>query len=395
MRINYSKASIRVLYFITELNIGGAESALARTVTRLSKDRFNVLVACLRGSGMVAKKIKASGIPVVDLKARGKWDMRAIYQFLCLLRREHIQLLHSYMFHANFLGRLLGRLARIPIIVSAERTMEQESKARLWANRATAPLADRITAVSEAVRKFAHEQIGIDGQKLVTIYNGVDLSDYQANINAEKVRSSLGIDSSSIVIGTISRLEKVKGIPYLLQAFAQILLIYPSSFMLIVGNGAERKALEALAQNLGISSRVIFTGDRSDIPALLAIMDIFVLASLFEGLPNAVLEAMAMGKPVVATTVGGTPEVVKDGVTGLLVPPRDPDALAQAINALLSDQDRSQAMGKAARERVKRYFTVERMVERTEALYEELIRKKLGLEYVEGKGWQPIQEAQP
>jgi len=368
-----SANQISVLYLITELDVGGAERALARTVIRLSKNRYRASVACLYGAGAVADEIRTAGIAVTDLEARGKWDLSVAWRLYRLLRRERPTILHTWMFHANVPGRLLGRLAGVPIIISSERTMGQESRWRYRLNRITAPLTDRVVCVSQRVADFVVQEVGIPQCKVVVIPNGIDLRNFKYLPAKRQARAALGLPYELALIGTVARLNPVKRLDVLLQALASV----NGVCAVIIGDGPERARLEALRKQLGLVERVRFVGQQSNVPEWLAAMDLFVLPSDWEGMSNALLEAMAVGLPVVATAVGGTPEVVVDGVTGLLVPPRDPEALAEAIIALLQDRERAEAMGRTGQERVERYFTVERMVQKTEALYEELIGEKM------------------
>jgi len=382
---------VKILYLITELNVGGTEKALARTVARLNRDRYDILVACLHEPGLVADEIRTFGNRVINLDMRNRIDLGVLNRLFKLLRQERIQIIHSYLFHANLLARLVAKLAGAPIIVSSERTMEMEGQIRLLLNRLTSPLADRVIAVSQQVCDFASNRIGIPPEKLVVVYNGIETSEYQGKVDMARIHEELKVAPAHTVVGTVSRLDEAKGIRYFLQALPWVIAQHSKLIFLIVGDGSQRRELERLAQDLNIQSQVIFAGYRPDVVNMLAIMDVFVLSSLYEGFPNAILEAMAMAKPVVATRVGGVPEAVEDGVTGLLVPPRDPEALAKAIIALLQDRERAKDMGRAGRERVERYFSVQRMVARTETLYEELIREKMGLEWKEREGWQPAE----
>jgi len=312
---------------------------------------------------------------VTDLEARGKWDLSVAWRLYRLLRRERPTILHTWMFHANVPGRLLGRLAGVPIIISSERTMGQEGRWRYRLNRITAPLTDRVVCVSQQVADFVVQEVGIPQCKVVVIPNGIDLRNFKYLPAKRQARAALGLPYELALIGTVARLNPVKRLDVLLQALASV----NGVCAVIIGDGPERARLEALRKQLGLVERVRFVGQQSNVPEWLAAMDLFVLPSDWEGMSNALLEAMAVGLPVVATAVGGTPEVVVDGVTGLLVPPRDPEALAEAIIALLQDRERAEAMGRTGQERVERYFTVERMVQKTEALYEELIGEKMGL----------------
>ena len=372
---------INVLYLINALCAGGAEKVVARTVTLLDRKRYDPIVCCLWKSGPVAEEIERKGVKVICLGARSRLDLTVVPKLFRLLKREEIHIIHSFLFHANMLGRIMGRLAGVPVILSSERTMEMEGKHRLLVNWLTSPLADKIITVSEAVREFASDNIGIAPDKLITIYNGVDLSEFAPNPNREGIEEAkreLGIDPSRMVVGTVGHLEEEKGCEYLLRAAAQVSVQDGKVTFLLVGDGSQRARLENLAEDLSISSKVLFMGYRNDIPRILSVMDIFVLPSLYEGLPNALLEAMAACRPVVATQAGGVPEVVVEGETGFLIPPRAPGALARAICVLLEDRERAREMGMAGRKRVERLFSVETMVAKTEALYEELTIEKLG-----------------
>lgn len=368
---------MKILHLITELSTGGAQMALWRLLKGLDRERFRPVVACLyNGDGMVAGRIRELGIPVIDLGMTAKWRLDALERLYRLLRRERPCILHTWMFHVTIPGRLLGRLAGVPVIISAERTMGQESEARYWLNWLTAPLGDRVICVSERVADFSAEHIGLSPARLVVIPNGIELLPQPA-VDKAAVWAELGRPRPEMVIGTVGRLEPVKGFPYLLEALAQLAPAYPAVHLLIVGDGPERTALEAQAHRLGLGERVIFAGHRTDVPLLMGGMDLFVLPSIWEGMPNVVLEAMAAGLPVVATAVGGTPEIVVEGETGLLVPPRDPAALAEAMERLLADPALRLQMGRAGRDRVQQYFDIERTIRLNEELYNTLINEKL------------------
>jgi len=365
-----------VLHLITELNVGGAEKALARLLAHLDRDRFAPAVACLyAGDGPVADEIRTLDIPVIDLKMTAKWRWDALWRLYHLLRQERPAILHTWMFHANIPGRVLGRMAGVPIVINSERTMGMESRWRYRLNRVTVPLTDQVVCVSQQVVDFIVQEVGIPRHKTVVIPNGIDLQDFEHLPNKQRARAALGLSPDQMLVGTVARLDPVKRLDVLLQAMTSL----PDVCAVIVGDGPERESLGAMSERLEIASRVRFAGQQDDVRPWLAAMDVFVLSSDWEGMSNAVLEAMAAGLPVVATAVGGTPEVVVNGVTGLLVPPRDPDTLAQAITRLLRNPDLRREMGQAGRERVEREFSVERMVQATEALYEELVGEKMGL----------------
>jgi len=366
-------APVPVFHLITELDVGGAQKALACLLARLDRDNFSPTVACLyNGDRVVAQEIRQLNLPVIDLGMTAKWRWDAFWRLYRLLRRQRPTILHTWMFHANFPGRLLGRLTGTPIIISSERTMGHESRWRYWLNRITEPLTDRVTCVSRLVAEFVVEKVGIPRCKIIVIPNGIDVRAFDRVSTRQQARATLRLPSDSMLVGTVARLNPVKRLDVLLQAMASL----DNACVVIVGDGVERARLETLSNELGLAERVHFAGQQDDVRPWLAALDVFALTSDWEGMPNAVLEAMATGLPVVATAVGGTPEVVVDGETGLLVPPRDPNALAQAITCLLREPDLRRKMGRAGRERVERHFSIEETVRQTEALYTTLLQEK-------------------
>lgn len=367
---------IGILHLITELSAGGAQTALLRLLTGLDRSRFSPAVACLyNGDGAAAQHIRALGVPVTDLGMTAKWRWDALGRLYGLLRRERPAILHTWMFHANFPGRVVGRLAQVPIVVTSRRNTNVGGMLRELLNRWTARLDDKVIAVCEMARQLEIERARVPPDKVVTIYNGVDTGQFAAPDAPAVARSrmALGIPAGVPLVGAVGRLHRQKGFADLITALAQVREHFPAVRLLLVGDGELRGDLEARAQSLGLSRVVRFAGPRTDVPAILAGLDLFVLPSLWEGLPNVVLEAMAAGLPVVATAVGGTPEVVVDGISGLLVPPRDPAALAEALVLLLRDSGLRRKMAQAGRERVEQCFSVEQMVRKTEDLYETLL----------------------
>ena len=366
---------INLIYLTTELAMGGAERALLHLLTNLNRARFTPTVACLyNGDGVVAQAIQALDIPVYDTQMRGKADLGAFSRLFKHLRSQRPTILHTSLFHANLPGRITGSLVGVPIIISSERTMAMESEWRYWLNRWTINMVDRVVAVSKNVGDFCITHIRLPAQKVVVIHNGVEilpLSPYAK----EQARQALGLPQEALVCGAVSRLKPVKGIDDLLIAFAQV-REKQDAHLVIVGEGSERQRLEELVRKIGCSDRVIWAGYRDDVLQLLPAFDLFIQSSHHEGLPNTVLEAMAASLPVVATGVGGTPELVVNGKTGLLVPPGDPAALAGAISVLLEKPESRGKMGQAGRQRVKMHFSVDEMVRKTEQLYEQLLTEK-------------------
>jgi glycosyltransferase involved in cell wall biosynthesis len=353
---------------------------LARYASGLPRTKYAVQVAFFqRRPGDIEADLRRAGIAVHDLGMRSKGDLSVVLRLIRLLRRERIRLLFAFMFHATFLGRLVGRVCRVPVRISSERTMEAEGRGRRLLNRWTVPLATHVVAVSERVAAYAAGEFRIPPDRLSTIMNGVDLDHFRP------VRRDR--EAGSPVIGCTARLHGENDHATLLRAFTRVQERWPSARLLLVGRGPEEPRLRALAYVLGVSDRVSFIGEQADVFPYLQEMTLYVQPSLAAGIPNSVLEAMATGLPVVATAVGGTPEVVLDGQTGLLVAPGDPSALAEAILTLLADPHLAEGFGKAGRARVEARFGEGVMLREVEALLDRLVKKCLGLDFLPGSGW--------
>jgi glycosyltransferase involved in cell wall biosynthesis len=243
-------------------------------------------------------------------------------------------------------------------------------------------LVDKVVAVSEGTRRFCIEQEGMRAEKVITIRNGIDLADYDPCMllpaERKQLRAELGLQGAGGIVGTVASLQVKKGHSYLLEAIPLVLSEFPDAYFLLAGEGPERGRLRAMTRRLQIEDRVRFLGVRHDISRILALIDLFVLPSLWEGLPNAILEAMAMQKPVVATTVDGNVEAVVAGKTGLLVPPRDAFALADAIRELLRDSEIARNMGVAGRERIEQGFSLPQIIDEYDMLYKWILGQKIG-----------------
>jgi len=363
---------IRILHLTTDSRIGGTEKNIISLVTRLHKDRYENIVVALMSGGEMVERLRGSGIEVECLGMRNKFDLPAVFKLFRILREKKVDILHTYLFHANILGRIMGRLAKVPVIISSIRVMEKR-RYHLWLDRLTNGMVDVETCVCEAVREYTLEKAGIRPDKLVTIANGIDIGEYNLGMNLEEEKRKLSIESNYPVLGVVGRLHEQKGHVYLLEAMAVILEKYPKAVLLIVGDGHLKRKLEEACFKLHINEAVKFLGLRKDIKNLMALMDVFILPSLWEGMPNVILEAMVLGKPIVATRVGGAEELIEDGVTGLLVPPFDEGALAKAIIDILTREDKGRELGETAKGEVERKFPLEAMVRKTEKLYRGLI----------------------
>jgi glycosyltransferase involved in cell wall biosynthesis len=287
------------------------------------------------------------------------------------LRKFRPAILQTFLFHANLAGRIAGRLAGIKTIVSGIRVAERRSRIPLWFDRWTNGIVRANVCVSQAVADFSISQSGLSPKKIVVIPNGVDVTRFAGAAPADL--STLGIHPGSRVLLTIGRLDRQKGLSTLIDAAVVVAPRFPQAHVLLVGEGPQRSELEQSIRDKGLAGRIHFAGWRPDVPELLAAGTALVLSSLWEGLPNVILEAMAAGLPVVATRVEGTSELIINGRTGLLVPPQSPQELAWAIERILSDPAQARSMGQSGRERALAEFSWQKMVDRYCALYSSVL----------------------
>lgn len=363
---------IKILHLTTDSRIGGTEKNIISLVSRLDRDRYENIVVALLPGGELVDILRGRGIETESLGMRNKFDLPAIFRLSRVIREKRVDILHTYLFHANMLGRIVGRLAGVPVIISSLRVMERR-RYHLWLDRWTSGMVGVETCVCEAVRKYTIEKARIRPDKLVTIPNGIAPEEYPLSMDLDNKRKELGIDSGFPILGTVGRLHEQKGQVYLLRAMPTVLKKYPKAVLLMVGDGPLKSKLESLCCNLRITKSVKFLGFKKNIKELMALMEVFILPSLWEGMPNVLLEAMVLGKPVIATRVGGAEELIEDGVTGLLVPPFAEEALAEAMMKVLTRDDKGRGLGETAKREVERRFPPEAMVKETEKLYERLL----------------------
>jgi glycosyltransferase involved in cell wall biosynthesis len=372
---------IQILFLIDKLTMAGAQNHVFQLATEIDRRRFAPRVCCLTSGGPLADRLRERDVPVSVLGIERIYDgaaARAMAGFVRRLRRERIQVLHTFLVSANVFGTVAGRLARVPVVVTSRRDtgFSRSPRLRTVEEWLINPLADQVVAVSEAAAAVARAERAL-AAKVVTIPNGVRLRDDPETPSArERYRRELGVADGERLVGIVANLTPVKGHADLLAAAARVVAQAPDVRFVLVGDGPLRGELEAQARSLGIADRVVMTGQRGDVRDLLGALDVAVLSSHTEGMSNVVLEYMAAGLPVVATAVGGNPEVIEDGRTGRLVPPRDAPAMAGALLALLTDRAAAARLGQAAQRHIREHLTLERMVQRHEELYTGLLRRR-------------------
>lgn len=367
---------IPIIHLITELDTGGAQMALLRFLSRHDRVQYQPSVICLfNGDKVVAQQIRALGVEVIDLGMTRPYRFDALWRLYRLLRQERPFILHCWLYHADIIGRVIGRAAAVPKIITSRRDVYIGGRQRDWLKRLTAFLDHKTIAVCEAARKVEIEQAGGYPDKVVTIYNGLDIPQFTAGLIEDQAcfRRELGVPDNAFLIGVIARLHPQKGHKYLLQALQTLRWQFPQIHCLIAGAGSLRSELETAVINLNLATSVQFIGNRKDVAALLSVCDLFVLPSLWEGFPNVILEAMASGTPIVATAVDGVPELVENGKTGLLVLPANSQALAEAISQMIHNREKAAVMAQEALQVVQTTFSIERTVTQIEALYWQLL----------------------
>jgi len=311
----------------------------------------------------------------------------ALTQLYRLMRQVRPHIVHTHTAKAGLLGRLAGRFAGVPVIVHTFHGhildgyfSPLKTRVVLAAERVLARFTDRIVSVSDAVRReLLAKRIGRPESHTV-VPLGLDLEPFLGADGYRGIlRGELGLGAGDLIVGIVARLVPIKRHDVFLEAARRVAEKVANCHFLVVGNGERRSELEDRVRQLGLGQRVRFLGWRADLPIIYGDLDVVVLSSRNEGLPVSLIEAMAAARPVVATRVGGVPDLVEDRVTGLLVPPGEPEALAEAIVALLGDSDRRRVMGEAGRKRVHPAFSAERLVQDMDRLYADLLEDKLGL----------------
>jgi glycosyltransferase involved in cell wall biosynthesis len=376
---------VKILKFITQLGIGGTERQFVYLAKGLDRTQFDIHVGCLDRKGELLKEIEALNIPVSEYRIRRLYNYRSIQRRFRLardIRREGIQLVHTYGFYANLFTIPAARLAGNCVTIASVRdtgAFTNHKKLRSISQMIACGFADSVIANSEAVRDWL-VGLGLNENHIQVIPNGIAIPDAPAAPSDFPIRRELGLDPDAPVAAVICRLTPGKGLEYFLEAAVRVGNCMPSARFLIVGsakvNPPYKQVLEDCVSRLKLHGRVIFTGERTDVPKLLAEVNLSVLPSLGEGLSNSLLEAMAAGLPVIATNVGGNPEIVRDGQNGILVPARDSAALGDAILHILSSPALARRFGENGRQLAAKDFSLQSTIRRTEDLYLKLLESK-------------------
>ncbi|MFN8643946.1 MAG: glycosyltransferase [Candidatus Binatia bacterium] len=364
-----------MLYTVNRMDVGGSQTHLVQVLKLIDRERFDPILCCLTGKGALMDAARATGTRVVSggLGAlKSPRAVAALRRLRRLMRDERIDVVHNYLLRANVIGTLAARAARVPLVLASKRGCHERRGWEMVGARLANRLADCVTANSNAVREFVHGHEGCPLEKMVVIPSGID-TDRFAPLPPDDYKARLGVPAGAVVIGSLTRMRVRKGVEEFLRATGAICRARPEVHVVIAGDVEMDDEVRALVAEVGLGDRLHLLGRRSDVPEVLSAFDVFVLSSHGEGMSNAILEAMAMQRPVVATGVGGTVEVVDEGSTGYLVPARDPEALAAGIARVLDAPQRGDAMGARGRQVVVDRFSARAMVRDMETLYTRLL----------------------
>lgn len=363
---------IRICHLVDELNMGGLENILKNLILAIDKEKYLPEVWCLKRKGILAGEIEREGILIRDFGLEGGIGIRHLLGLAKELRKENFKVIHSYGMFPMIWAVACGILAKIPVRINHcgnlyyDVAIKDKIKLRFFSFFTT-----KIVAVSEAVKKSIIESIGIDADKIVVIYSSARSIETQTPPERREMRRQLGIGEDNFVIGSIGRLVEHKGHKYLIEAMNKLRPSASGLKCLIVGDGPAAENLKARARDLNLEDTIIFTGLRRDIEKLLPAMDVFVQPStLLEGLPVVLAEAASSGLPLIATDIGGSAELVHDGLNGFVIPPANSEVITEKIRFLTESTDKRKRMGAESRKIWAQRFTLEEMVNKIERLYE-------------------------
>jgi len=371
----------KVFIVIDNLGGGGAQRQVVEFLKFSDKKKFDISVINLTENyNSLKEEIEEIGIRVISFQHSGFFNPKTLFELVRLFKNEKPHIIYTYLFTSDTYGRLAAKIASIPVIICATRSVDQWKKwHHIFVDRILANFTDTITINAENIRLYLVNVEKLDSKKITTIYNGIDLKRFErATEKSEEEKQKLGIKSDALVVGMVGHFSPRKDYKTFFEAAEIIAKEMSNVCFVAVGAGQEKQVLESRVSEMDeLKNKVIFTGHRKDTDQLINIFDIGVLSSHYEGCPNVILEYMACSKPVVASNVGGCKELVVEGETGYIVSPRNSQVLAEKLLVLLKDEQLRQRMGALGRKRVVENFTSDVMAKKTEDLFLELLRKKM------------------
>jgi sugar transferase (PEP-CTERM/EpsH1 system associated) len=370
---------IHISHIVPSFEVGGLQNGIVNLMNHMNTDIFEFSICTFEQfMGESRNRVKRRDVQYYALNKREGNDFSLPRKLTRIFKQEHVTIVHTHNWGTYLEGLIAAKLARVPIMIHGEHgTVFFNKFRRRRAYRMAAHFTNQILTVSGELSKLLVNQVGISPEKVKVIINGVDTNKFRPKFaDRNRLRNMLGLNGDEVVIGSVGRLAPIKDYPTFLRAFACVLRQYTNVFGVLVGDGPLRAELEKQANELGIASRFRFLGERDDVFAWLNAFDVFVLPSLHEGISNTILEAMATKLPIVATRVGGNPEIVHDKVNGLLVPSQNEEALAEALIQFIQNEALRYQFGEASLARVMSDFSLQRMVKEYEELYLQLVERE-------------------
>ena len=368
---------IKILRVVNSLNIGGLEKGVVNVALNLNKNKFEQVFCCLGKKGVLADRLEKDGIKVFSLNKQNGLGLGLPFKIRALIKKENPDIIEMHNTDPFQQGMLASFF--MPNLVKIRTDHNSfaspiSSKVLLF-NRLLSKFCDKTIVVSNKLKRNLVVYEKIDPDQIFVIHNGVDLSKVGRTANVLQVRKSFKLEKGSNVVTYIGGLREEKRLDVLVKSFSLVSKELPNSILLLVGDGPLRRSLTELAKREGISAKIKFLGLRQDVYDLIKASNVVTLSSTSEGISQTIMEAMACSKPVVATKVGGNPELVQDGKTGFLVPPENPEKLAEVIITLLRNKKLGERMGKNGRKRVEKYFNIDKTVSEYEKVYIGLFKK--------------------
>ena len=371
---------INVLRLITWLPVGGIEQKLVAILPMIqASGKYRVRICCLREAGPLAPELEKAGVPVTVIPFQRRWDLKALGRLKALIVEQRIDVVHSHMYRSNVPGTVAGRRAGAAVVIAQIHNVDTwDTWRQLWMDRFLMRWRDAVVCVSEAVRRDVCKRIWAPKDKTRVIYNGVDVARFSSPDREARprLRAEWGLPEGAVAGLMLARLHPQKNPLGLLEAFERAAAAAPMLRLIYAGDGPQREELEREIRRRGLEARARLIGMRMDVPDVLSACDFCVLPSLKEGFSNTVLEAMAAGRPVLCSNVGGNAEVITHGQCGYIVEPGDPVDLARALERFGPDAALRQALTEAGRARVQR-FSLDQMARDTMDLYEELLMQAI------------------
>ena len=353
---------LHIIHLTTDSALGGTEKMIVEIASSLSKQRFQSTVVTLKPGGYLEQLCENKNLDYISVNMKSKLDFMAVFRLFKLIKNNNVDILHTYLFHANIIGRVIGKLCKVPVIFSGQRNIDLWRKNyHNFIDRLTSKFCSKIISNSSAGKKFLIEDVGINQDKLLVVPNGIDVSNY-------KIAKRDSSDFINIIV--VASLTSKKGHSYLLRAFQKLFEYNNKVYLQVIGTGPLKNELEELSRSLKINKNVTFLGFRSNIIDYLEQADIFVLPSLWEGMPVALMEAMACGLPCLASNVGGVKELIDNNINGILVEPKDVDALYENMLRLInSSSEVGDKLGTGARRKIVECYSKKAMITKLEEIY--------------------------